>query len=148
MIGSALRVEIEDCVRRMRRFSRPLPSGGDVRKKVGALVAAMKLASPGERLAYEAFFQRMAAEHGPPWVRSVLLVENEVNSALAFLGADRHSCSERVELTLDEIDATVGDPRQLPVLREDLRRVIASFEGLCEASADDCTVKDLGVSAA
>ena len=158
MIASALRAEIERSTRAMRSsnplFSSALdgtlPSRAPTAPR--ALTPLLDLLDRGVReqtvahLAHRAFFLYLAAENGLPWMHMVEQRCGIPREALAFLGNAQDECRDGVEDALDSLDAVVGDPTQLPLLRNQLRELIGHFDRLCEEVARDRV--DAHVSAA
>jgi hypothetical protein len=147
MIASALRAEIERTTNTMRSsnplFSSALDGTLPTRAPTAprALAPLLDLLDRGARdrtvahLAHRAFFLYLAAENGLPWMRMVEQCCGIPHETLAFLGEVQGECRDGVEEALDSLDALVGDPAQLPILRGQLSEVIGHFDRLCEEVA-------------
>ena len=158
MIASALRAEIERSATTMRSSNPLFSCAADGALRARPPVPARSLApllhvlERGARdrtaahLAHRAFFFYLAAENGLPWIHMVEQRCGIPRETLAFLGSARDECKDRVEEALDALDALVGDPMQLPVLRDELRGMIEHFDRLCEEVAH--VGRDAQVSAA
>jgi len=147
MIASALRVEIERGARTLRSnnplFSDAMdgPEYGRSPTPPRSLAPLLELLGRGARertaahLAHRAFFLFLAADCDLPRIRMIEQRCGIPTEVLAFLGSARDVCRDRVEETLDALDAQVSDPVQLQSLRAELREVIESFDRLCEEVA-------------